>query len=63
MSIVVVGASVDGAGDSVVGATIVVVGAVVDVEAALSEPELLQAASSRHDVTTMVMADGRIAES
>ena len=63
MSIVVDGASVDGAGGSVVVATVVTVGAVVDVEASLSEPELLHAASSRHDVTTMAMADGRIAGS
>ena len=65
MSIVVVGASVEVAGSSDVVVTAVDAGAaaVVVVEATLSEPELLHAARSRHDATTMVMAVWRIAES
>jgi len=63
VSTVVVGASVDGAGGSVVVATGVGAGVAIVVEAPLSEPELLHAASSRHDATTMVMAGWRIAES
>ena len=53
---VVVGASVDGAGGSVVVAATASAGAIVVVEASLSEPELSHAARSRHDATATLMA-------